>query len=355
MKRALSWCVVLSACSHPAAEEAAPRVRKVSCGAVVSKQVRDVVELRGTVAPRPERDAMVAAQVAGRVLRVDVREGDAVVKGAVLARIDGASLGDAAQQAEAALGKARAEKQNADTSLTRTTHVFERGIAARQEVDDATTRAAAATAAEQDAIAAANQARRQLSRAVLTSPIAGVVLKGFRRPGALVDGTPTTPVVEVADLSDLELVADAPASDLVRLTTGSSASIAFAALPGSYSGKVSLVSRSVDKTSGVGTVRIAIETGKNASPPVGLYGVATVDRGEPHDASLIPSTALRRDASGGAAILVCGSDHLAHVLSVEVGASHDGLVEARGAPKDARIAISPTLGINDGDPIDSAP
>ncbi len=355
MRFAILMIVGMASCQHAAVEEVPSAPSKLACVLVTSRRVRDVIELRGTIAPRPERDAIVSAQVAGRVLRVEVREGDVVRQGDVLARVDDAALADAARQADAAVGKARAERQNADTTLGRTTKVFERGIAARQEVDDAQARSAGALAAEQDAVAASSQAHRQLARAVLTSPISGVVLKVFRKPGELVDGTPTTPVVEVADLNALELVADVPAADLVRIEKSAAANIYFSALPGAYTGQVSLVSRSVDRTSGVGVVRVALQRAKLPAPPVGLYGVARVERGELHDALLVPKAALRRDANGSTAVVVCGDDKKAHVQAVTVGAAFDASIEVVGVAVGASVSATGTLAVNDGDAIEVVP
>src|SRR5262249_37027598 len=151
------------------------------------------------------------------------REGDHVTAGQPVARVDDSVLVDQAHEARAALEKAQAERRNADATHARTERVFQHGIAARQEVDDAATRAATARAAENEAGAIAQRARRQVERATVRSPIAGVVVRLLRRPGELVDGTPATPVVEVADPTQLELVADATASDLVRLARGAHA------------------------------------------------------------------------------------------------------------------------------------
>src|SRR5947207_1858619 len=82
------------------------------------------------------------------------------------------------------------ERRNADATQARTERVFEHGIAARQEVDDAATRSATARAVENESEAVAKRARRQVERATVRSPIAGVVVRLLRRPGELVDGTP---------------------------------------------------------------------------------------------------------------------------------------------------------------------
>ena len=228
--------------SEPQAE---PTKRRVRCAAVTSMTVADTIQLTGTIAALPDRDAQVAAQVPGRIVKVLVREGDVVKAGQLLARVDDGPLGDDARAAQASLARTDAEVKNAEATATRVQRVFERGIAARQEVDDAVARAEAARATRSEADATARRATRQLGRAAVTSPLAGTVVKVFRRPGELVDGTPGTPIVEIADPSRLELVADTTASDLVRARVGQPAVITVGALPAtSWTGAVTASSNS---------------------------------------------------------------------------------------------------------------
>src|SRR5215831_2478389 len=134
----LAFALLLSACHHEAGEsDPAAGPKKVRCAPVTRRDIATQVELRGTVAPLPDRDAQIAPQVAGRLVRVVVREGDKVAAGQVVAQVDPAPLGDQVSEADAVLVRTRAERKNADTTLTRVERVFEHGIAARQEVDDA--------------------------------------------------------------------------------------------------------------------------------------------------------------------------------------------------------------------------
>src|SRR5262249_19283995 len=161
---------------------------------------------------------------------------------------------------------------NAEATLARAQRVFEHGIAARQEVDDATTRAASARAAEAEADAVAQRARRQVERATVRSPLAGVVIKGFRRPGELVDGTPATPWGEGAARSRLGLLPAASAADGVRPAAGQPATVTVAALPGPPgAGSVAVVSPAVDRAPGLGPVRVSLVPADDAPrPPVGV-------------------------------------------------------------------------------------
>ncbi len=337
--------------------EAPSGPKKVKCAPVVSRKVFDVVEVRGTVAPLPDRDAQIAPQVAGRIVRVLVREGDAVKVGQPVALVDDAPLVDQAAEADATLAKAQAERKNAETTLARIERVFEHGIAARQEVDDAQARAAAAQASEAEAAAVAQRAHRQLERATVRSPLAGVVLKLLRRTGELVDGTPATPVVEVGDPSQLELVADAPAQDLVRMKRGDKATVTLSALPGrTFDGTVAAVAPAVDRTTGLGTVRIALDLSGGPAPPVGVYGIARESTGQARDALVVPDVALRNAAGPDAEVVVCGADKVAHVKRVARGTPLGDATEIRGEISAGdRVAVEPVLGIADGDALEVSP
>ena len=181
--------LALSACSHKE-QEPEPTKRLVRCAVARAVTITDAIELRGTVSPLPDKDAQIAAQVVGRILQVGVREGDAVTVGQSIARIDGAALVDEARAAEAAVARTRAELKNAVATSVRVQRVFEHGIAARQEVDDATARADSATAAQNEAESAARRAQRQVERAIVRSPLKGVVVRIF---GGLVSWSTAPP------------------------------------------------------------------------------------------------------------------------------------------------------------------
>jgi len=313
--------------------------------------VAETIELRGTIAPLPDRDAQVSAQVPGRILRVLVREGDPVTAGQVLARLDDGPLVDELHAAEAALTRSRVEARNAQATASRVQRVFEHGIAAKQEVDDALAREQAAGAAASEAEAGARRAQRQVERAAVRSPLAGVVVRLFRRSGELVDGTPATPIVEVGDPSSLELVADAPASELVRLQKGQVAGVSISALRGTnVKAKVGAVSPSVDRGTGLGIVRLELEAPGRL--PIGILGTAQIQVGEPRASVGAPSVALRSGVGEEREIVLCGSDGKAHVRRLVRGGTVGDRTETPGLEVGQRVVVSPVLGVGDGEPIE---
>ena len=351
---ALALVAAGAGCQRREAEPASP-ARAVHCAPVEMATVEDAIELRGTVAPLPDRDAQVAPQVAGRIVQLMVREGDRVTAGQPVARIDDGPLIDQEKEAAAGLAKVVAERRNAEATLARTERVFEHGIAARQEVDDATTRADSARAAERQAEGIAQRARRQVERATVRSPLAGVVVRLLRRPGELVDGTPATPVVEVADPSHLELDCDAAAAELVRIEKGARAELTVPAIPGAaWAGKVAAVSPAVDRATGLGTVRIAFAFDGAARPPLGVLGAARIVTGPARRAPVIPQRALRSGLGAETDVVLCGGDGLAHVRQVRRGVAAGAKIEVQGLAVGERVALDP-LGLTDGQPIDVLP
>ncbi len=368
---ATSGCRREAAAEGPEQAESAGRgaPRRVRCAPLEARAVRAQVILHGTVAPLPDRDAQIAPQVTGRIVEVLVREGDRVTRGQPLARIEDAALADQVKQAGAQVAKAAAETNLARTTRDRVARVVERGIAARQELDDAQARLATAQAGETEARASSGIAARQLERATVRSPLGGVVLKLFRKTGELVDGTPATPVIEVGDPTHLELVATATAADLVQVHARDAAVVTLPALPDlAVRGTVAAVSPAVDRATGLGSIRIALETRAGPLPPVGVTGVARIETGGAHRATLAPAAALRAALGDDAEVVVCGADRRAHVVRVQSGARTDttsgALVEIRAPGGDggagtfsagARVAIEPVLGLADGDALEPVP
>src|SRR5262249_23659686 len=109
--------LLFGACKRSSEEsEPATGPKKIRCASVQTKPVIHRVEVRGTVAPLPAGDAQLAPQVAGRLLKVEVREGDVVKASQEVARVDEAPLLDAVRQADAVLAKTRAEAKNAQAT-----------------------------------------------------------------------------------------------------------------------------------------------------------------------------------------------------------------------------------------------
>ncbi len=321
---------------------------RVTCIASRVGSIARTIDLRGAVEVAPGHHALVASQVPGRITSMTAREGDRVRSGAVLAEIDARQARDTATQVEAALAGANAATQNATVTADRTQRLFDRGIAARQELDDALARLAAAKAQADAAKASLAAASRTVAFATVRAPLEGVVLRTLRATGDLVDGTPATPILEIGDPAALDVLASAVPGDLVRLALDQTGTVRFEALPGrSYDVRVQSIAPSIDPTTGVGAVRLALVLDGGA-PPIGLAGEAHVVASAQEGVRTVASASLRAARGGGSEVLVCDAGHL-RALAVELGVREGDRVEVTSPLDDAvRIVAKDVLGLADG-------
>ncbi len=308
-----------------------------------------VLTLRGRVSAPPGADVAVASQVAGRVVTLGVHEGDHVESGATIATIDDAPSRDALHQADAAVAQAQANAANADATLERTRQLVARGIAAKQELDDAVSRADQAHAAVTSASAAADQARRTLGRVLVRSAFPGVVTRVWRGRGALVDGTAQTPIVQLAATDTQELDADATEEDLATLALGQQVRVTFVR-GGALEGVVQGRPAALDPATGLGLARIAL---LHPSPPrlLGEFGTAVISVAARENVLTVPLDAIRGAAPGGATIVVCRADS-AEVRDVAIGGRDERGVEVtKGLADGEWVALDHVLGLDTGSPI----
>jgi RND family efflux transporter MFP subunit len=346
--------LALVACKHAGDEAEHEAPVAVHCEATKAQSVDDTVTLRGRIQPPPGGDLPVASQVAGRVASVAVHEGDVIKAGDVVAILDDANTRDALRQAEAAVAQTQASEANAETTLARTKALVGRGIAPKQELDDAIAKSGEAKANVAAAIAAADLARRTLGRVAVRSSFAGVVTKLWRGPGALVDGTAATPIAQLAATSAIELSADATGRELAAVHEGD---VVHGSLglgeAGDLEGTVRVRARALDPATGLGTVRIALTKAPDGVP-IGAYARAVLVVAHRDGVATLPASALRGAIADGAEVAVC-KDGKIELREVKVGWRDDERFEvAEGVKPDERVAVDHVLGLEDGTAITEA-
>jgi RND family efflux transporter MFP subunit len=343
-----------AACGRaPAEAPAEPPV--VHVAPVARGTLSEWLRLSGRVVPPPDRDATLSPRVDGVLTAVTVRLGDRVTRGSVLARVGTATLVDALSSADAAEKSAAADAAAKRSVATHTRDLFERGVVAGEQ---AVADEAAATAAEA-ALAQARTARAEAERrrgwAELAAPFDGVVIRVLRQAGEHVDGTPATPVLEIAAEHPVEVALDATAAELTRLQEGQAAEIVVdtpAAAP--IPARVANVARSVDAATGTGPVRID-PTAADASLLLGRIVEARIAVDRREGALIVPKTALRGGA-GGTIEAVIVTDHRSHVRVVTTGIQDGDRVEiVSGLAAGDMVVVDDPVGLADDAPVRDQP
>jgi RND family efflux transporter MFP subunit len=337
----------LLGCRKEATSEDEAQKVAVHCVAPHNEAIDETIALRGRLATPPGGDLPVASQVPGRVVHVDVHEGQRIAKGDLVARVDEAASRDALRQAEAAVAQAEAAEVNAKTTLDRTTALVAKGIAAKQELDDVVARMDSARATVVQAQAAADLARRTLGRVLIHSSFDGVVTRVWRGPGAIVDGTAATPIVQLAAAGAVEFVADATDRDLADVAEGQSAIVELAMGGAPLEATVRARSTALDPATGLGLARLSL-TSANGTYPIGAFGRAVITIRHREAVAVLPATALRGAVSDGAELAICKNGK-AELHEVKVGWRDETRFEPlEGIESGDRVAIDHVLGLDDG-------
>jgi membrane fusion protein (multidrug efflux system) len=320
----------------------------VTLAKVIPSDIRETVVIRGSVAPLPNQDVRVSALVPGRVAEMRVAEGDSVTAGQVLARLDTHPYQGQLRQAEAAVQLAKANLSNAESSRKRNEDLFQHGIAARKDLEDARTQESVASASLQQADAALALARLQLDRTQLHSPLSGQVIKRFVSVGEQVDGTAAQPLVQVANLAQVELLGNLPAAYLARLRVGEPLAIASDSLPGKqFTGRVVAISPAVDPATNLGLVRIRIANSQSFLR-LGMFLSAQVAVEEHKNALTVPPEAIYRDANGQPQVYRVEQGRVI-VAKVTLGIQNKDRVELLSGVKEGdSVVLAGGYGLADG-------
>ena len=156
------------------------------------------------------KQSTVAAQASGRIVGLNVKAGDKVRAGQVLATIDDREAQVGVQQAQAQVSQADAELRNAQAHWERTRHLQSQGFVSQAALDTADAQYQSAQAQRAQAAAATRQSGLAQSYTRVTAPLDGWVLQTFAQAGDL--AVPGTPLLVVYAPQPLRAVVQVPAS-----------------------------------------------------------------------------------------------------------------------------------------------
>ncbi len=234
--------------------------------------------------------AEIRSVVSGTLIALPVAEGDLVAVDQILAQVDPAAQNAIVRQAVAGLDAALVAQQQAQEDFDRAASLGDNVARTVLETNAHTVQSAAQEVARQTA--ALDQVRVVLENHTVRSPIAGNVETLDVELGQIVG--PTTPLLTLADLSNLIVKADVDEAYATQIAVNQPAVLLLAGETRNRDGHVSFVSTRVDISTGGLAIKVAFDA--NVRAPIGLT-VATNIIIDQRDAALtIPRTAILTDA-----------------------------------------------------------
>lgn len=170
---------------------------------------------------RAVRSALIKARVAGELMDLQVREGDAVKAGQVLARIDPTEYQRRLRQAQEQAEAAKAQVDIAQRQFDNNRALVDQGFISKTALDTSVASLQSAQATYRAAVAGADVSRKALEDAQMVAPFSGWVAARVAQNGErlAIDAR----ILELVDLSQLEVEATLSAADSVKVRIGQTA------------------------------------------------------------------------------------------------------------------------------------
>ncbi len=315
-----------------------PRLRELGLSTVELRQFPAAeVVAPGKLEVNPHRVSRVLLPASGRVRKVLVGLGDAVVEGQPLLLLESHEAAEALaqwRQAQAQLNQARAALAKAEKDLERARDLYEHRAAPLKDVLAAERDLTEARAAVEQAEAAVAGARHRLdllgvdparaqTEIAVRAPISGKVLEVSVAPGEYRSDT-GTPVMMIADLSTLWVTSQVPESSIRLIEVGERVEIELTAFPGEiFEGRVRHIADVVDPQSRTVKVQAELDNRRGRLRPE-MFGTIRHTHGW-RSLPAAPATAIVRAGDQAWAYVERGPGRFERV-PVECGETRNGMV-----------------------------
>jgi RND family efflux transporter MFP subunit len=295
---------------------------------------------------KASQSAIVKARVAGELQDLSVREGDRVTAGQVIARIEPTEYQARVRQAQQQADAAKAQVDIAQRQFDNNQALVNQGFISQTALLNSQASLNGAKATHAAALAALDLANKSMADATLHSPLTGVVAQRLAQPGERV--AIEARLVEVINLSQLELEAALTAEDASRVRVGMTAQLQVEGVAQPVSAKVLRINPSAQTGSRSILVYLGIKgreglrQGQFAQGSLGTESLQVLavpvssvrtDKPQPYVqviqdgkvAHITVRTGERSEGEQQSLVAVTGVSEGAQVLSGSVGAVREGV------------------------------
>ena len=344
--------------NRPDTAAPAPAAAASAAGALAALDLRpdDLVAVRTatltrTVAVsgslRAVSTAVVKAKVAGELRQLGPREGETVRAGQVVGEIDPVEADLRLKQAEQQAESARAQLDIARRQLDNHRALVEQGFISTTALDTALANHRAAQSALQSAQAGIELAKKARADTLLKAPIGGQVAQRLAQPGERV--AVDARVLEIVDLSRLELEAALPAAEAGALQPGALAQLAIEGLDAPVGARVARLNPATQ----AGTRAVLAYLSVEAAPGLraGLFARGTVAL-DSRRVPVLPVSAVRIDEPRPYVVVLDGGVLRRREVQPGLRGQADGAdaVEVGGLPDGTRVLRGSLGTVRDGTP-----
>jgi RND family efflux transporter MFP subunit len=306
-------------------------------------ELQQVLPISGAL--KAVNSAFVKSKAAGELQGLAVREGDFVKAGQVLGRVDTTEYQARVRQAQQQAEAAKAQVDIAQRGLDNNQSLVSQGFISKTALDTSLNTLAAAQATFKAAQAGADLATKSLDDTVLRAPISGQIAQRLVQNGERV--AIDAKVLEIVDLTALELEAALAAADSVKIKTGQVAQLTIEGLSQPVAARVVRINPST--LAGSRSVLVYLGLQATAGLRQGLFAQGTLATGQV-SALAVPLDTVRTDKPQPYVQRVVDG-RVVH-LGVTPGATGERegvtLVQVQGLPEGAEVLVGAVGALREG-------
>jgi RND family efflux transporter MFP subunit len=252
--------------------DSAVEISPANMAVLIQEQITSGPIISGALTPK--REAMIRAEIGGSVLQTYAEKGQAVARGALLARIDDSAVRDSYLSAKSLVTSAQNAAALARRNLERAEKLAAAGAISDRDLEQARLNASTAESQLADAGARFSGAQKQLQNTMIRAPFSGVIADKPVNAGDVV--APGAPLFAMMDASaGMKFEAAVAAQQLGGVRVGAPVQFRVHGYPGRiFTGRVERINPSADPTTG----QIALYVGIPNAPGLvaGLYAEGRV-------------------------------------------------------------------------------
>ena len=331
--------------------DAAPRAVPVSTAAVRKGDIGIYINALGTVTP--VYTDTITSRVQGEIVKVYYREGQSVHKGDPLLDIDPRPYQAQLNEVEGQLAHDQALLNEAKIDLSRYQSAYEQNAIAKQQVDDQEQTVFQYEGTVKNDQGQVENAKVNLVYCHITSPIEGRVGLRLVDPGNIVQANSTTALVVVTQLQPITVIFSVAEDYLPQIQSQMHKGQRM--LVDAFdreqekklaSGSLLTMDNQIDPTTGTLKLK-AIFQNEDNSLFANQFVNARLLVDTTHDAVLIPTAAIQRNAQG-AFVYVIKPDKNASIRTITVGTSDGDTAAVQGIQPGENIAVKGFEKLQDG-------
>ncbi len=267
------------------------------------------------ISANEERRSELFPMVSGTVNQVNVRLGDRVSSGQLLARVNSAEMAGFDKEAVTA----GAEMRSANRALKQAEQLYESGLSSTKELEDAKNefQIKQAELKRANAVLKLNGGSKNGTYAI-KSPVSGFIIEKNVTENMQLRGDNDKSLFTIADLSSVWAMINIYESDISRVQPGNAVSLSTLAYPDQvFNGHIEKIYNLVDQESKVMNARVVIANPNFLLKP-GMLGTVKVSASSGLDLPVVNSRAVIFDENKNYVLLLDATNKV-HIREITIG------------------------------------